>query len=513
MAKHEKSEEKMRTKTYFIITIMIKAIIVLVLFSSCDNDSEITNTVFPTFSPNYTATPYNNSEKSTKEDVENEHKHDYAKITENTATCMENGIMTYTCECGKQYTETIPTTSHNESEKTIKNPTCQEKGCKQTICKTCNAIISSKEIPAIGHVAGKTIVLKASCETKGSITVKCDLCEEVISTTLIPATGHNYDEIKTVTSTCTKQGYTEHVCVCGASFIDSYTATKEHNWNNWETDRKATTTSTGLKTRNCITCQKSESQIVAKTKTVDLNKITPIDLSKVYEEDIQYFIDFIVEAANKAYETNDNQECIIISIKETYCPESVRIKLFSYLSFYFNSFYGVYNMYTIAACPPDSTADYIYFYSQNACKAEKERRETIASIKKVLFTFEDGTEEYLINQICSFLLEKLSYDRGQSEATVAWTTGKGNCTAYAILFRQMAAQLGIESELCIGKTAKGGYHMWNKVQYKNGEVKYYDLTFQENSSGTKYMGATTSYHEILTINRYLTEEEYENLFD
>lgn len=42
-----------------------------------------------------------------------EHKHDYIETVTTEASCTENGVKTYTCDCGDSYTEDIPAKGHN----------------------------------------------------------------------------------------------------------------------------------------------------------------------------------------------------------------------------------------------------------------------------------------------------------------------------------------------------------------------------------------------------------------
>lgn len=80
-----------------------------------------------------------------------------------------------------------------------------------------------------------------------------------------PSHSHSYSS-KTVKATCTSGGYTVHTCSCGASYIDSYTDAKGHNWSDWKTVKKATTSSEGKKQRSCSSCGKTESKTIAKVQ-------------------------------------------------------------------------------------------------------------------------------------------------------------------------------------------------------------------------------------------------------
>lgn len=74
------------------------------------------------------------------------HTHQYkSKITKN-ATCLSDGVKTYTCACGDSYTEKIIKTNHTWNEwQTIKDPTCDSEGISQRVCEKCQEK-ESKEI-------------------------------------------------------------------------------------------------------------------------------------------------------------------------------------------------------------------------------------------------------------------------------------------------------------------------------------------------------------------------------
>ena len=62
---------------------------------------------------------------------------------------------------------------------------------------------------------------------------------------------HSYSAA-TVAPTCTAEGYTKHVCSCGESYNDSYTAALGHNYT--DTVVEATTSSEGYTEHTCAQC-------------------------------------------------------------------------------------------------------------------------------------------------------------------------------------------------------------------------------------------------------------------
>ena len=57
-----------------------------------------------------------NNDAKTSENVTEKaeaHEHSYTEVVTTAATCTEDGLKTYTCECGDTYTEVIPATGHS----------------------------------------------------------------------------------------------------------------------------------------------------------------------------------------------------------------------------------------------------------------------------------------------------------------------------------------------------------------------------------------------------------------
>ena len=65
-----------------------------------------------------------------------EHTHNYTGKVTTPATCTEDGVMTYTCECGDSYTEVIKATGHKYVS-TIVPPTTTDKGYTLHTCSVC----------------------------------------------------------------------------------------------------------------------------------------------------------------------------------------------------------------------------------------------------------------------------------------------------------------------------------------------------------------------------------------
>lgn len=159
-------------------------------------------------------------------DTKSAHEHKYTADLTTDPTCTEEGIMTYTCECGDTYTEPYPALGHQykseitkeatcveEGEETftctlcgdtyteaifktdhvkgkeevVKAATCTEAGEKVTYCAACDKELSKEEIPATGHALGEQELIKnATLFSKGEAVIKCTECQEVLDTIFVP---------------------------------------------------------------------------------------------------------------------------------------------------------------------------------------------------------------------------------------------------------------------------------------------------------------------------------------
>lgn len=73
------------------------------------------------------------------EPTEHIHKHSYTGKVTKAATCIEDGVKTYVCECGDvDRTEAIPKTGHSYSVTSEKAGTCCEAGFKTYTCSKCS---------------------------------------------------------------------------------------------------------------------------------------------------------------------------------------------------------------------------------------------------------------------------------------------------------------------------------------------------------------------------------------
>lgn len=122
------------------------------------------------------------------------HEHKYTADLTTDPTCTEEGIMTYTCECGDTYTEPYPALGHQYKSEITKEANCIEEGEETYTCSLCGDTYV-ETIAMTDHVAGKEeIVREASCTEAGEKVTYCAACDKELSKEEIPATGHTLGE-------------------------------------------------------------------------------------------------------------------------------------------------------------------------------------------------------------------------------------------------------------------------------------------------------------------------------
>ena len=136
--------------------------------------------------------------------------HTYKTSTTN-ASCTLDGGTTYVCECGYNYTDTIPATGHTEKTATV-DATCTVDGKTTVSCTVCSETLSETVIPAKGHT-----------EENGAgadIHTKCSVCGNTVK----DGTYHDYTDEVTTPETCTTEGVRTHTCTCGWSYTEAIPA-------------------------------------------------------------------------------------------------------------------------------------------------------------------------------------------------------------------------------------------------------------------------------------------------
>ena len=152
-----------------------------------------------------------------------EHEHKYEATVTKEPTCTEEGIKTYTCSCGEEYTEKIAALGHKEVTDPAVEPTETEDGKTEgSHCSVCKEVLKEQQIiPATGkpgeheHKYEVTVTKEPTCTEEGIKTYTCSCGEKY--TEKIAALGHKYVE-KRIPATTISNGKVQRVCsVCAES--------------------------------------------------------------------------------------------------------------------------------------------------------------------------------------------------------------------------------------------------------------------------------------------------------
>ena len=236
-----------------------------------------------------------------------DHRHTYEARVTKEPTCTEEGIKTYACSCGEEYTEQIAALGHKEVTDPAVEPTETEDGKTEgSHCSVCKEVLKEQQIiPATGkpdeheHKYEVTVTKEPTCTEEGIKTYACScgeeyteqiaalghkevtdpaveptetedgktegshcsVCKEVLKEQqIIPATGkpgeheHKYEVTVTKEPTCTEEGIKTYTCSCGEKYTEKIAALG-HKY--VEKRIPATTISNGKVQRVCSVCAES----------------------------------------------------------------------------------------------------------------------------------------------------------------------------------------------------------------------------------------------------------------
>lgn len=430
-----------------------------------------------------TDTAWNPSE----EDEPEVHRHEY-NLEVITPTCVNDGYTIYTCECGESYRDDyIQATCSWGYWDIVQQSTALNSGVKKRACLLCG-----KEEAAI---IAKKGVLDVNSNEQIDFFVNMTENSEKVAKLVIQAINECYDkkiahssELLLISEDLSLTIDEQVEITRNLAFYYGLGASVEEMLV-FEADEKNDTYSLYLDVEI--------GYIIEKERQKRLN--TP-DIWADFNQRVQEDYDIAIQHFNE----NCDQEFYIsggdITICEKFLTNLECKKLQRELSIYF----GVSNFNHFVSWViilPEGVSD-VSIDSKVAYMFEQNRRAMMKNIDNVLTTFENGSEEELVNQVFEYLTKTLSYSKDQGDATVALQTLEGNDKAYSTLFKLMLDELGIQSDICISMTDKGKYHMWNAVYFSDGHVRYYDMAMYEVSNDESYFASEKKLHTLLTINEY-----------
>lgn len=219
--------------------------------------------------------------------------HSYTRTVTKEPTCTEEGLATYTCDCGATYTEAIPRTEHLY-EAQVTEPTCEEMGYTTHTCKICgHSYVSDFRNPKGHHDEAQ--VTEPTCVTMGYTTYTCTDCGRSYVADYVDALGHSYVLVNGKEATCTEPGYTgDEVCaVCG----DVKTRGEEmealgHSFGPWTVTREADCFTDGLREHTCALCGHTEEETIpANSDGCPSGSFTDLKPGAWYHEAVDFVLD------------------------------------------------------------------------------------------------------------------------------------------------------------------------------------------------------------------------------
>ncbi len=151
--------------------------------------------------------------------------HVFEIVRQKKVTCTERGYTDYRCSCGYEYTGDITEPlGHNYIKAETVAPTCVSQGYTVYRC-VCGLSEKRDYTPKSGHSMVKYKVVPATCQTQGYTVYKCEHCSYTETKDYTSSNGiHTYPITRTVAPSALQKGYTVHICLCGKTYVDNYTA-------------------------------------------------------------------------------------------------------------------------------------------------------------------------------------------------------------------------------------------------------------------------------------------------
>lgn len=183
-------------------------------------------------------------------------------VSEKAPTCSEAGQTVYGCKfCNETKTVLHDADGHRFTQ-TEHSATCTEDAFVETYCIVCGLTeIRAVDNSKLGHSWSSQII--ANCNGTTVIT-SCTACVVTEITFDKNAAVHDWDSQYTIdkAATCAAEGEKSiHCHACDArQNVTAIPTTESHVWSDWSVETEATATKTGIQSRSCEICGKTETQ-------------------------------------------------------------------------------------------------------------------------------------------------------------------------------------------------------------------------------------------------------------
>ena len=188
----------------------------------------------------------------------------YVPVEVKEPNCQSTGYIKYNCNCGYEYTETLPKSHDYVFSKTVA-PTCYEHGYDLLKCSKCGA--EKKEYHDDELLQHSYVVseVEPSCLVGGYKLHKCSVCGYSYKDEVVQPLGHSETNAEAKAPTCTEAGHTAGTCCSRCGKIMSgmaEIAALGHSFGEWKVTTAPTCTEKGVETRYCSRCDATETREV-----------------------------------------------------------------------------------------------------------------------------------------------------------------------------------------------------------------------------------------------------------
>ena len=179
-------------------------------------------------------------------------------------SCTSAGYIKYGCNCGYEFTETIPE-NHDFVLMDSFEPTCAVHGYDLYRCSKCgteNREYKNDELKEHSYVV---TIVEPTCTTGGYTLHNCSVCGYSYKDELTPLLGHSMVEVGEKPATCTEAGHTAGVQCSRCGLVESGVTeipALGHSYGNWTQTKAPTCTAKGTETKTCTRCNATETRDV-----------------------------------------------------------------------------------------------------------------------------------------------------------------------------------------------------------------------------------------------------------
>ena len=140
----------------------------------------------------------------------------YVPVEVKEPNCKSTGYIKYICNCGNEYTETLPKSHDYVFSKTVA-PTCSEHGYDLLKCSKCGAEKKEYHDDELLQHSYVVSAVEPSCLVGGYKLHKCSVCGDSYKDEPVQPLGHSETNAEAKAPTCTEAGHTAGTCCsrCG----------------------------------------------------------------------------------------------------------------------------------------------------------------------------------------------------------------------------------------------------------------------------------------------------------